>query len=145
MRSRLPIVIGALLVLGATGVLAILWGTGVIGVASSSAPGDNPASQAALSYARTRTAWTAGPTVQKVRTVRLSRLSAALRAAVGHRIAQDVNVADLEQRYGRNHEVSLVVLHGSFNSLPPDEGVPVNGDMVAIVDARTNTVVLLTD
>ncbi len=98
----------------------------------------------ARSYAARTTLWNSGPTVRKVRIVPLSSLQAALRASVSPRVAADVNVSDLEHRYGSRRQVALVVLHGVFNTLPPDEGVTVAGDMVAIVDIPTQRVLLLT-
>jgi hypothetical protein len=80
-----------------------------------------------------------------VRVVPLDELKAALSGRVPAHVAQDVNVSDLIARYGPKHRVALVVLSGSYNSLPPDEGVPVTGDVVALVDQPSNRVLLLTD
>jgi hypothetical protein len=38
--------------------------------------------------------------------------------------------------------MAMVVLHGTYNTLPPDEGVDLTGDVVVLVDVRTNRVVL---
>jgi hypothetical protein len=56
----------------------------------------------------------------------------------------DVNVPDLIHRYGANRSVDMVVVHGVFNSLPPDEGVVVRGTVVVLVDARSTRVLLMT-
>ena len=103
------------------------------------------ASQAAERYARATTVWSSGPTVRTVRLLRVRDLRAALRTAVAPRVASDVNVEDLARRVGANRRVALVVLYGVHDSLPPDEGVPVKGDVVAIVDTNGNRVLLLTD
>jgi hypothetical protein len=145
MTSRLrahPLVFAtALLLVAVLAVLAMLWGLGVVGGAAQQSPAGN----AALAYARARTVWYSGPVVQSVRTVPLDRLQGALRASVPAHIQQDVNIPALIRQYGPHRQVALVVLNGSYNSLPPDEGVTVHGDWVAIVDARTNRVLLLTD
>lgn len=96
-------------------------------------------------YAATTTLWNSGPTVTMVRITRLTRLRAALHHAVTAQVADDVNVADLEHRVGRNRQVAMVVLHGTFNTLPPAEGVTITGNMIAIVDMRTHHVLLLTE
>lgn len=134
------ILIPVLLVAAIAAVFAMLWGAGVIGTAQSDRAG-----AAALAYAHARTLWTSGPTIRSVRVVPLDELKAALSGRVPAHVAQDVNVSDLIARYGPKHRVALVVLSGSYNSLPPDEGVPVTGDVVALVDQPSNRVLLLTD
>lgn len=138
---RPVILIPVLLIIAAAAVVAMLWGTGVIGTAQS-----DPVGSSALAYAHARTLWTSGPTIRSERVVPLDQLNAALvQASVPLHIRQDVNVPDFIAHYGATHRVALVVLFGSYNSLPPDEGVPVTGDVVAIVNEPSNTVLLLTD
>lgn len=103
------------------------------------------AAQAAISYARSTTSWQSGPTAQSVRLVTLRHLGSTLRHAVPASLADDVNLPDLIRRYGPDRQVALVVLAGVFNTLPQDEGVVINGQVVAVVDAKSNRVLLLTD
>jgi hypothetical protein len=98
-----------------------------------------------LSYARGYMSWSYGPTVQSARIIPLKQLESALRTSVPTTVRQDVDVPGLVRHYGANRQVDLVVLSGTYNSLPPDEGVMVTGDVVELVDARTNKVLLLTD
>jgi hypothetical protein len=83
--------------------------------------------------------------VTEVRIVPLTRLSAAVHRAVTAQLADDVNVADLQRRVGRDRRVAMVVLHGTFNTLPPAEGVTITGNMIAVVDMKTKKVLLLTE
>lgn len=105
----------------------------------------NLAGQTAQNYASSTTSWISGPTVRSVRIVQVRDLTSALRTMVPPGIAADVNVGDLAHRVGARHRVALVVLYGVHNSLPPDEGVNVNGDVVAVVDTTGNRVLVLTD
>ena len=89
-------------------------------------------------------AWERGPTVAWSRLVRLGELDAALQPV--HLAGRhDVNTVDLIHRYGKERQVDLVVLQGRFNTLPPDEGVNVNGEVVVLVDMKTRHVILMTD
>lgn len=108
----------------------------------------SPAQRAGIiarSYAARTTLWNSGPTVTGVHIVPLTGLAAALHRSVAPALAADVNVPDLQRRVGRSRQVALVVLHGVFNTLPPAEGVTITGNMVAIVDMRTQQVLLLTE
>jgi hypothetical protein len=132
----------ALLLLGVIVLAAaVVWVENVTAAPSAA----QRAGDAARRYAIATTLWDSGPTVEAVHVVPLSGLEGVLHRAVSSRVAADVNVSDLEHRVGRHRQVALVVLHGVFNTLPPDEGVTVTGDMVAIVDMRTNHVLLLTE
>src|SRR5690349_943787 len=115
-RAHPLIFASTLLLVAVLAVLAMLWGLGVVGGAAQ----QSRAGEAALAYARARTVWYSGPTVQSVRTVPLNRLESALRASVPAHIQQDVNVPDLVRRYSPHRQVALVVLNGVYNSLPPD-------------------------
>jgi hypothetical protein len=99
----------------------------------------------ARTYAARTTLWNSGPTVTEVRIVPLTRLSATVHRAVTAQLADDVNVADLQRRVGRDLRVAMVVLHGTFNTLPPAEGVTITGNMIAVVDMKTKKVLLLTE
>jgi hypothetical protein len=90
-------------------------------------------------------AWSQAPSVRLTRTLQVRDLEPLLRRTVTRQVAADVNVADLERVYGADRRVVLLVLHGVFNSLPPDEGVIVNGDVVELVDPTNDHVLLLTD
>jgi hypothetical protein len=99
---------------------------------------------AALDYGRRYMVWSSGPTAQGTYVVPIGQLGAAVAQHVPPDVRQDVNVPDLVRRYGPRREVGLVILHGDFNSLPPDEGIISNGDVVVLVDVKSNRVLLLT-
>jgi 4-amino-4-deoxy-L-arabinose transferase-like glycosyltransferase len=101
--------------------------------------------QVALTYANSQIVWVNGPTVQSTQILPLRRLAAVLQATVHPHVAQDVNTRDLIRRFGANRQVALVVLSGDFNSLPPDEGVTLNGQVVVLVDVHQNRALFLTD
>lgn len=104
------------------------------------------ARQVALAAARSQMQWYSGPTVQSTYAIPLRQLQATLNRSVQpESVAQDVNVQDLIRQYGPNHRIILVVLLGVYNSLPPDEGMTIRGDVVVLVDARSNHVLLLED
>jgi hypothetical protein len=109
---------------------------------TSSSP--DPIGQAAVTYSRGQIIWDSGPTVVSVHTLPLRRLSQALASYAPARVVPDVNVPDLVRRFGPNLQVGLVVLHGSFNSLPPGEGVTLH-DAIVLVDARTHKGIFLMD
>jgi hypothetical protein len=120
---------------------AVVWFGNVTAAPSAAQRAGNIARR----YAARTTLWNSGPTVTGVRIVRLSRLGATLHGAVTTQLADDVNVTDLQRRVGKNRQVAMVILHGTFNTLPPAEGVTVTGNMVAIVDMPTHHVLLLTE
>ena len=99
----------------------------------------------ALSYARKHIVWLQGPRVRSTHTIPLRRLQPLLARTVSSTLRNDVNVPDLERRYGPDRKVAVVILNGVYNSLPPDEGIDIRGDMVVLVDVRTNRVLFLTD
>jgi hypothetical protein len=121
--------------------IAILW---VVFGAARTSPQDQVAQQG-LSYAQQKMVWTSGPMIRIVQEVTAGTLEAALRRSVSSPVRANVNVPDLVRRYGRHHRFVLVILHGTYNSLPPDEGVEVLGDMVELVDEQSRRVVLLTN
>ncbi len=135
---------GRILLLGALVVLAmcaaILWFAFSVAATSS----QSRFADTALSYGQRYVIWSKGPDVQSTHIVPLHGLEGALVANVSPTVRQSVNVSDLVRRYGPNRRVALVVLHGVYNSLPPDEGVSVNGDVVVLVDVQSNRVLLLT-
>jgi hypothetical protein len=88
--------------------------------------------------------WTHGPGVQSVQTVPLAQLPDAMRPLPSS-VRDNVNVSDLLRRFGRRERVAVVIMTGTYNSLPPDEGVDVKGQVVALVDTRDDRVILLTD
>lgn len=136
-RRLIALALLGAIVLGA----AAVW---VVGVTAAPSPSQR-AGEIARSYATRTTIWNRGPTVRKVIITGVRDLPAALRRTVSSRVADDVDVPDLERRVGAHRQVALVVLHGIFNTLPPDEGIVVNSDMVAVVDMSTKRVLLLTD
>ena len=100
------------------------------------------ATQTGLQYSRTTMVWGKGPSVTSSQIVALSGLNTALgpmHLAVQHH----VNTADLVHRYGATRRVDLVVLHGTFNTLPPDEGVNLTSDVVVLVDMKTRHVLFM--
>jgi hypothetical protein len=114
-------------------------------LSASASTTQSRAQDAALTYARTEMIWAAGPTVQSVHVIPIHRLETTLRATVPSSVRQDVNVQDLQRRYGPNKQIALVVLSGVYNSLAPDEGVEVHGDVVVLVDPQTDRVMLVMD
>lgn len=123
--------------------LAAAFGLYIFALSPSS--GGSSVDQAALRYAGQQIVWNQGPTVQSTHIVRLGDLQHTLAAATPPRVANDVNVPALIQRYGAGRQVALVVLSGEFNSLPPDEGVVARGDVVVLVDTKTNRALYVND
>lgn len=130
---------------GLLALLAIAAAVLVISLSSPTSSDQSSASDAALSYAQQYMVWSHGPTVQSAHIVPLRRLDQAITSYVPAVVRKDINVGDLMQQYGPNKQVALVVLAGTFNSLPPDEGVTINGGVVVIVDVKSDRVLLLTD
>jgi hypothetical protein len=121
---------------------AILLVTQVDGSGAPSA--QQRATQAALHHGRTTMVWESGPVVQSSRVIRLGQI-----AHYVHRlnppVRNDINSASLIRQYGRNRSVDFVVLFGKFNTLPPDEGVDVHAQVLAVVDMKTDKTLLLMD
>jgi hypothetical protein len=82
--------------------------------------------------------------VVSIHTFPLRRLSRALASYAPPRVVPDVNVPDLVRRFGPNLQAGLVVLHGSFNSLPPGEGITLH-DAIVLVNVRTKKGIFLMD
>jgi hypothetical protein len=99
--------------------------------------------QAALKYAGTQIIWNKGPSVQSSQVLPLRRLAAVLPKTVSPSVAKAINVPDLIRRYGTIRRVALVVLFGSFNSLPPDEGVIIASPVVVLVETPQNRPIYL--
>jgi hypothetical protein len=99
----------------------------------------------ALTYARQHMVWVRGPTLRSSHMATLRTLEPLLTSTVSSSVKDDVNVPDLVHRFGANRKVALVVLTGVYNSLPPDEGMDIQGEVIALVDVRTDRVLLLTD
>lgn len=114
-----------------------------VGLSASSPSEESRVDAAALSYARGNTVWTKGPAVRATRIVRLKDLNAALAATTPGSVRPHIAVSDLIRQYGPEREVGLVVLTGTYYTLPPDEGVNLNGNVVVLVDVKTNKVLLL--
>lgn len=106
--------------------------------------GGSTATQVGLRYARAEMVWTEGPSVVHERTGAMGELPALLAALATTTLRQDVNTTDLIRRYGPHRKVDIIVLSGVYNSLPPDEGVDVRGEVLVLVDAQTNRVLFLT-
>jgi homoaconitase/3-isopropylmalate dehydratase large subunit len=70
----------------------------------------------------------------------VGNLRQTLQAHVPGRTAQDVNVRQLIQKFGRKPRIDVVVVSGVFNSLAPDEGITGPGTVVVLVDAVTHRV-----
>lgn len=119
---------------------AILW----FALSASATPTQSRFADTALRYGQQYMTWSSGPSVQSTHIVPLRGLEGALSAAVPPATRRSVNVSDLLRRYGPGRRVALVILHGVYNSLPPDEGVTVAGDVVVLVDVQSDRVLLLT-
>jgi hypothetical protein len=136
---------GWFLLFAAVGVLIVGIAVARFAVTASATSEQTRASHAGLVYAENTMGWLQGPSIRSAHEVRLGQIQSALVAYVSVPTRQDVNVPDLIRRYGSKRQVVLVVLTGTYNSLPPDEGVDVHGDVIEVVDARTNRVLLLMD
>jgi hypothetical protein len=119
---------------------AILW----FALSASATSTQSRFADTALRYGQQYMTWSSGPSVQSTQIVPLRGLEGALAATVPSATRRSVNVSDLLRRYGPGHRVALVVLRGVYNSLPPDEGVTVTGDVVVLVDVQSDRVLLLT-
>lgn len=140
--SRQKRLFAGLVILGGLALAAsLLW----YGLSASSSSEADRAGQAGLAYARQHLVWNSGPSIKSVHLTALRDLPPLLQTSVSPTVRPDVNVPDLMQRYGPDRRVALVVLTGVYNTLAPDEGVNVRGDMVVITDARTNRVLVMTD
>ena len=137
-RRILPVAVLLAAVFGITGGLFLV-------ISSQSATPGTQIGPAALAAARNQMEWMSGPTLQATYTVPLRRLEKTLRSAVPRHVADDVNVAGLRQQYGPERRIGLAVLRGVFDSLPPGEGVIVHGNVVVLVDIKTNHVILVDD
>jgi hypothetical protein len=107
-------------------------------------PGESAATQAGLQYARSEMVWTHGPSITHARTGTTGALPVLLRSLANTTLRQDVNTRDLIRQYGPRRKVDIIVLSGVYNSLPPDEGVDVQGEALVLVDVKTNKVLFLT-
>jgi hypothetical protein len=125
--------------------LIVVGGSLAVYVAQGRSSSGSAAASRALAAAKQQMVWSSGPKIQSVHTLKLSGLRRALDHVVARQVANDVNVADLMRRFGPRRAVTLVVIHGTYNSLPPDEGVPITGQAVVILDHRSNRVLLLMD
>ena len=108
----------------------------IIALQPSSTP--PPLTRDVLAYAKGAMEWQSGPSVQRLEVIPLRDLERALSRSVPTHVRTDVNVADLIRRFGANRRVAFAVLTGTYNSLPPDEGVVVHGDAVVLVDPGTD-------
>lgn len=99
----------------------------------------------ALHYAKQQMVWNSGPTVQDSYVMPMRRLPFALKKFVPARVRADVNAPDLIRRFGPNRQIGMVLVHGVYNTLPPDEGVIVQGDALVIVDMHARKGIFLTN
>lgn len=106
--------------------------------------GHSAAAQAALRYVGTEMVWTQGPTIAHERTGTMGALPGLLQTMANTSLRKDVNTADLIRRFGPHRRIDIIVLSGVYNSLPPDEGVNVQGEALVLVDPRTDRVLFLT-
>ena len=102
------------------------------------------AGDAALRYARTEMVWTHGPSVLHERAATMGALPALLPRLANVMLRNDVNAADLIRRFGAGRKIDIVVLTGVYNSLPPDEGVDVQGEVLVLLDPSTERLLFLT-
>ena len=112
--------------------------------ATRGASSPDGAAQAGLHYARTEMVWTEGPVIARRQAGTRGALPALLPRLVTTTLRHDVNTSDLIRRFGPGRPVEILVLSGVYNSLPPDEGVDVQGEALVLVDPRTRRVLFLT-
>jgi hypothetical protein len=112
--------------------------------AFAGAPAGSKAAQAGLRYARAEMVWTHGPSVVHARVGTIGDLPTLLPSLANTTLRQDVNTRDLIRQYGPRRKVDIIVLSGVYNSLPPDEGVNVQGEALVLVDVESNKVLFLT-
>jgi hypothetical protein len=112
---------------------------------ASAGSSTSAATQAGLSYARENMEWQSGPSVVQARTARVGELPGLLPKLLDTTLRRDVNMTDLVRHYGADRQVDAVVLTGVYNTLPPDEGLNIRGEVLALVDVKTNRVLFLTD
>jgi len=134
-----PIRLGAAILLIAV-CLAAAWVT----VLSPLVSQRTDTTQVGLDYARTYLVWQSGPSLVSSRTLALRQLGGVMHTNLPPLTRHDVNVPDLIHHYGANRSVDMVVVHGVYNTLPPDEGIDVRGVVVVLVDARSDHVLLMT-
>jgi hypothetical protein len=138
-RIRRPLMLLAVfLVLGAACLGAVAY------TASAGSPGTD-ATEAGLSYSRTVMQWIHGPSIVHTRAISLAALPALLPHLTTPALRDDVNTSDLIRHFGPRRQVEVMVLSGTYNSLPPDEGVNIQGEVILLVDRKTNKVLFLTD
>jgi len=106
--------------------------------------GGSAATRAGLQYARTEMEWVQGPSIAFERTATIGALPAQLRTMASTSLRKDVNTAGLIRHYGPRRPIDVIILSGVYNSLPPDEGVNVQGEVLVLVDPRTDRVLFLT-
>jgi hypothetical protein len=102
------------------------------------------AADAAVTYGRTQMVWDRGPRAASSHIVPMRDVTAAVTQYASPGIASHFNARVLVRQYGPDHRVAVVVLTGSFNSLPPDEGVTLTM-AVALVDVPSGRVILVID
>jgi hypothetical protein len=132
------------LLLLSIGVLACVALAFVGYTAFAGSSGSNKATQAGLAYARSEMVWIHGPSIVHARTGTIGDLPALLPSMANTTLRQDVNTRDLIRQYGPERKVDIIVLSGVYNSLPPDEGVNVQGEALVLVDVENNKVLFLT-
>ncbi len=87
--------------------------------------------------------WLHGPTLQSSKIVPIAQITAVLARTPSLR--HNINTSDLQRRFGPAHRLAVVILNGTYNSLPPDEGVNLTANVVVLLDVPDNRVLLLTD
>jgi hypothetical protein len=126
------------------GVLACIVLAFVAYTAFAGSSGNSNATQAGLRYARAEMVWIHGPSIVHARTGTIGDLPALLPGMANTTLRQDVNTRDLIRQYGPKRKVDMIVLSGVYNSLPPDEGVDVQGEALVLVDVKSDKVLFLT-
>ena len=102
------------------------------------------AGDAALRYARKEMVWTHGPSILHERAATMGALPSLLPRLASATLRNDVNAADLIRRFGPGRKIDIIVLTGVYNSLPPDEGVNVQGEALVLLDPSTDRLLFLT-
>ncbi|GAC1472752.1 MAG: hypothetical protein NVS2B16_28680 [Chloroflexota bacterium] len=124
----------------------LVGGVGIALFAFAGAPttADRRAVQRGENYGRQEVVWSQGPSIESEKVISLNQLSSTLASMVPTTTQQNVAAMPLARRYGARRRVAVVVLRGTYNSLPPDEGVAVTGDVLVLVDVKTDHVLLMT-
>ncbi len=112
---------------------------------ASAGTSESAPTRAGLIYANNVMVWIHQPVIVHTRNAELGALPSILPSLTNTALRQNVNTADLIRRFGAHRRVQVLVLSGMYNSLPPDEGVNIQGEVIVLTDLKTDKVLFLTD